>query len=60
MMRDIMQNANLEWFAELGLALFFIGFFFAVLRAFYFSKSEVARAEALPLADDTLPKGDSL
>jgi cbb3-type cytochrome oxidase subunit 3 len=60
MMRDIMQNASLEWFAEIGLALFFIGFFFAVLRAAVFSKSEVEHASALPLADDTTPKGEQL
>ena len=58
MMRDIMQNASLEWFAEIGLALFFIGFIFALVRVFLFSTNEVEHASALPLADDTLPKGE--
>lgn len=49
MMREVMQNAGLEAFAELGLALFFAAFAAAVIRALFMKPDEVEHIEALPL-----------
>lgn len=52
MIRDVMQNAGLELFAEVGLILFLAGFVLAVVRVALMRKDESIQVGHLPLDDD--------
>lgn len=52
MFRDVMQNAGLEFFAEMGLVIFAVTFVSILLRAALVKKDEANHMSALPLAED--------
>lgn len=52
MFRDVMQNASLETFAEIGLLIFFVGFLLILAQAFLIKRKDADHLSALPLADD--------
>lgn len=52
MIRDIMGNAGLAGFAEIGLAIFLTGFGLALFRVWAMSKQEVDELSHLPLEHD--------
>ncbi len=49
MMREVVQNAGLAWFAEVGLAIFVVAFVAIVARALLMKRSEIEHIERLPL-----------
>jgi cbb3-type cytochrome oxidase subunit 3 len=51
MMREVMQNAGLAFFAEWGLALFFAAFVAIVARALLMKRGDVEHLSNLPLED---------
>ena len=51
MMREVMQNAGLAFFAEWGLALFFAAFVAIVIRALLMKRGEIEHVSRLPLED---------
>lgn len=52
MIRDVMQNAGLEMFAEIGLVLFLAAFILAVVRVLLMRKDDATQVGHLPLDDD--------
>lgn len=53
MIRDIVQNAGLVSFAELGLICFFVAFTLVLLKTFFLTTNEEhAAALMLPLDED--------
>lgn len=52
MMRDVMQNAGLESFAEIGIMIFFITFMLVAIRTLLTKKSKHEEMRHLPLEDD--------
>ena len=51
MRKDIMENADLSAFAEVGLILFVIAFIAIFLRAFFMRRETVEHLQQLPLED---------
>lgn len=51
MIRDVVENAGLEGFAEIGLILFLVAFLFVVLRIVFLSKEQAEEHSKLPLDD---------
>lgn len=51
MKRDVMQNAGLEIFAELGIWIFFITFLVVAAKTFLTGKDRYEEAAELPLED---------
>lgn len=49
MMRDVMQNAGLEIFPEIGLIFFLLGFLFVIVRTALMRSAEAEHAERIPL-----------
>ncbi|MFW5965934.1 MAG: hypothetical protein ACOCV2_00385 [Persicimonas sp.] len=52
MKKEVVENAGLEIFAEVGLILFVLAFIFVIVRVFLFKKEEVEHLEQLPLDED--------
>lgn len=48
---DVMSNARLEWFAEVGLLLFAAAFATILIRTMLHSRGEIEHAAQLPLDD---------
>ena len=57
MIRDVMENAGLEGFAEIGLILFLIAFLLVILRVVLIDKEEAEERSRLPLDDEDSPAG---
>lgn len=57
MMRDVMESAGLTIFAEIGLVLMFLGFFFVVARSLTRKGDHYKELANLPL-DDEEPSRD--
>ncbi len=58
MHRDVMQNAGLEFFAEIGLIIFVLAFTVMLVRLFFFKKDTIQHISALPLQhDEGTPEG---
>jgi hypothetical protein len=51
MKREVMESAGLEFFAEVGLILFVVGFLFVLIRVVLLKRDEVEHLESLPLDD---------
>jgi len=51
MIRDVMESAGLEGFAEIGLIIFVIAFLLVVLRVFFLNKEKADERSRLPLDD---------
>ncbi|MFP4598209.1 MAG: hypothetical protein ACLFVJ_08155 [Persicimonas sp.] len=52
MKREVMENAGLEIFAEVGLILFVLGFVFVIARVLLIKREEVEHLENLPLDEN--------
>ena len=52
MLRDVVENAGLEGFAEIGLILFLIAFVLVIARIVLIDKDEAAEHSRMPLDDD--------
>lgn len=52
MKKEVVENAGLEIFAEVGLILFVLAFVFVLVRVFLFKDDEVEHLEHLPLDED--------
>lgn len=52
MIRDVMQNAGMVNFAELGLILFLFGFGLMLIRVWAMSKHDTEQLANLPLEQD--------
>lgn len=52
MKREVMENAGLEIFAEVGLILFILGFVFVIARVLLIKREEVEHLENLPLDEN--------
>lgn len=58
MKREVMEAAGLEFFAELGLILFLIGFLSVLIRVALLKRDEVEHMESLPLDDTQGKRGE--
>jgi cbb3-type cytochrome oxidase subunit 3 len=52
MIRDVMEEAGLEFFAEVGLIIFFVVFVLVTVRVLLMRKDRIEHAKNLPLEDD--------
>lgn len=52
MFREVVQNARLEDYAELGLIFFVIAFALVLLRVFFLKREEATHMNELPLQQD--------
>lgn len=55
---EVMEAAGLEFFAEVGLVLFLLGFLFAIIRVALLKRDEVEHLESLPLDDSDEYRGE--
>ena len=53
MLRDVMQNAGLESFAEIAILIFFATFAVVALRTLFTNNARYEAARQLPLQDET-------
>ena len=58
MIRDVLENAGLAGFAEIGLVLFLIAFSLVVLRVWWMDREEADDRAQMPLDDDP-PEADT-
>lgn len=58
MMRDVMQNAGLEIFAEVGLLIFFGVFLALMVRALMMRRGDVEEVSQLPLQEPEPQHGE--
>lgn len=52
MIRDVVENAGLAGFAEIGLVLFVFAFVMVVLRVWWMDRSEAEDRAQMPLEED--------
>ena len=57
MIRDVMENAGLSGFAEIGLILFLLAFIFVIIRILLIDREEAEERSHMPLDDE--PDSDS-
>lgn len=53
MMRDVMQNAGLETFAELGILIFFVTFILVAMRTLLTRNASYGELANLPMDEGT-------
>ncbi|MGM0558103.1 MAG: hypothetical protein ACQEVA_17085 [Myxococcota bacterium] len=58
MKREVVEAAGLEFFAELGLILFLLGFVSVLIRVALLKRDEVEHLESLPLDDSSGTPGE--
>lgn len=52
MKRQAMETAGLEWFAEVGIIIFFSVFVLVAIRLFFMKKESAEEMGRIPLDDD--------
>ena len=57
MIRDVIENAGLEGFAEIGLILFLVAFLLVVIRVVLMDSETAEEHAQIPLNDDELENG---
>lgn len=57
MIRDVMESAGLETFAEIGLIMFIIAFVLVIIRVLLMGSGEAEERANIPLNDDELENG---
>lgn len=53
MRREVVENANLSIFAEVGIVIFVIAFILVLIRVFFMKKSKEDELGRIPLDDGT-------
>jgi hypothetical protein len=53
MIRDVVQNAGLEGFAELGLVMFVTAFLLVLTRVYFMTPQEAEEQASIPLSEES-------